>query len=69
MKIETTPLKAKMLLTFLKNREVRQIAIDHFALNELEELVTALERAARVEPHAMAPALAPEPDPQKRKPK
>ena len=44
MKIETTPFKAKILLTFLKDPAIRKIAIEHYALDNLDELITALER-------------------------
>src|SRR6266705_982712 len=44
MKIETTPLKAKIILTLLKDPAIRQFAIQHYALDNLNELIAALEK-------------------------
>ena len=46
MKIETTPLKAKVLLTLLEDPAIRKIAIEHYAAGNLDELLAALEKAA-----------------------
>ncbi len=44
MKIETTALKAKILLTFLKDPAIKRIAISHYAHESLDQLIAALER-------------------------
>ena len=45
VKIEIAPLKAKILLGLLKSEEIREIAIKHYALDNLDELIEALEVA------------------------